>query len=169
MPSEVTATAAIVTFVLMSVIISGLAFTINALIIIHNKVISSINSYATMEKQTLIIINASRLDATSVKLNFTVKGNTIIPFTMTQVITKYVNLANESVTYLLEYGSIPGWDLITFHVGNITRSLAEGNYLVPGEVAEIIVYLPTNASPNHSILVTVVSPTGSSASYSVGG
>ncbi len=168
MPSEVTATAAIVTFVMISVIISGLAFTINALIAIHDRVISSIDKYASIEKQSLIIVNASRISATSIELNFTVKGNTIIPLTMTQVIVKYVNQNNESVTYLLEYGSVPGWDLIAIHVGNLTRSLTDGNYLVPGEIAEIVVYLPTSTSQNSSVIITVVAPSGSTSSYSVG-
>jgi len=168
MPSEITITGAIVAFVFISLIVAGISLIVTAILVLHNQATASLEREALAAHQMLLILNGTIINSTTLKVNFTVRGVSLIPLTAMQVVVKYVNTLNETETYLLDYGSKPGWILNAIYVGNTTRTLSSGNYLAPGEKAEITVTLPTPSSDTQPILVILVSPSGSKGEYALG-
>ncbi len=168
MPSEVTITGAIVAFVLMSLIVAGVSLIVTAVLVLHNQATASLEKEALAAHQMILVLNGTIVNSTALRINFTVRGVSLIPLTAMQVVVRYVNTLNETETYLLNYGSNPGWLLDAIYVGNTTRSLSSGDYLAPGEKAEITVTLPTPSSGTQPILVILVSPSGSKGEYALG-
>lgn len=168
MPSEITITGAIVAFVFISLIVAGISLIVAAILVLHNQATASLEREALAAHQMLLILNGTILNSTTLKVNFTVRGVSLIPLTAMQVVVKYVNTLNKTETYLLDYGSKPGWILNAIYVGNTTRTLSSGNYLAPGEKAEITITLPTPSSDTQPILVILVSPSGSKGEYALG-
>jgi len=168
MPSEITITGAIVAFVFISLIVAGISLIVTAILVLHNQATASLEREALAAHQMLLILNGTILNSTTLKVNFTVRGVSLIPLTAMQVVVKYVNTLNKTETYLLDYGSKPGWILNAIYVGNTTRTLSSGNYLAPGEKAEITITLPTPSSDTQPILVILVSPSGSKGEYALG-
>lgn len=168
MPSEITITGAIVAFVLISLIVAGVSLIVTAVLVLHNQATASLEKEALAVHQIILILNGTVINSTALRINFTVKGVSIIPLTAMQVVVRYVNTLNETETYLLDYGSSPGWSLDAIYVGNVTRTLSSGDYLAPGEKAEITVTLPTPSSSTQPILVILVSPSGSKGEYALG-
>ncbi|MCD6324005.1 MAG: hypothetical protein J7L55_02710 [Desulfurococcales archaeon] len=170
MPSEVTAPAAIVAFVLMIVVVVGYMFLVNAAVILQESISKSLTYAYSSEKQSLYITSASRVNSTYILLNLTVKGLPVIPLTHLEVIVKYIdNTTGKPLTTMLAYNSTPGWGIKTIYDGDLRRDLSAGDYLIPGEVAELSLYLPTPSSPSYPVIVVAVSPRGTSTMYSVGG
>ena len=170
MPSEITAPAAIVAFILIIVVALGFMFLVNAAVILHESISRSLTHTYSSEKQALFIVSANRINSTDVQLNLTVKGVPIIPLTRLEVIVKYTdNSTGKPVTTMLTYNSIPGWNIETIYDGSLSRDLSSGDYLIPGETAELTIHLPTPTSLSHPVIVVAVSPYGTSAMYSVGG
>ncbi len=167
-PSEVTITATIVAFVLIAVTVSSITMIINAVLSIHNQALKSLQKSAEASHQIILIKSAKPLNATSILVNFTVAGISIVPLTAVQVIVRYLDTSNETETYLLTYNESPGWLIEDIYVGNSTRTISSGDYLAPGEIAEILVKLPTPASTLEPVLLVIVSPIGSRGEYSVG-
>jgi len=168
MPSEVTITGAIVAFVLMSLIVAGVSLIVTAVLVLHNQATASLEKEALAAHQMILVLSGTVVNSTALRINFTVKGVSLIPLTAMQVVVKYVNTLNETETYLLNYGGSPGWSLDAIYVGNTTRTLSSGDYLAPGEKAEITVTLPTPSSSTQPILVILVSPSGSKGEYALG-
>ncbi len=168
MPSEITITGAIVAFVLISLIVAGVSLIVTAVLVLHNQATASLEKEALAAHQMILILNGTVINSTALRINFTVKGVSLIPLTAMQVVVRYVNTLNETETYLLDYGSSPGWLLDTIYVGNTTRTLSSGDYLAPGEKAEITIILPTPSSSTQPILVILVSPSGSKGEYALG-
>ncbi len=168
MPSEITITGAIVAFVLISLVVAGVSLIVTAVLVLHNQATASLEREALAARQIILVLNGTVINSTTLRINFTVKGVSLIPLTAMQVVVKYVNTLNETETYLLDYGNRPGWLLNAIYVGNTTRPLSSGNYLAPGEKAEITISLPTPSSLTQSILVILVSPTGSKGEYALG-
>ncbi len=168
MPSEVTITGAIVAFVLMSLIVAGVSLIVTAVLVLHNQATASLEKEALAAHQMILVLNGTVVNSTALRINFTVKGVSLIPLTAMQVVVRYVNTLNETETYLLNYGGSPGWSLDAIYVGNTTRTLSSGDYLAPGEKAEITVTLPTPSSSTQPILVILVSPSGSKGEYALG-
>ncbi len=168
MPSEITITATIVAFVLIALTVSSVTLIINTALTMHQQTLSGLRSVERSLHQLVIIKAGVAVNSTTIKLNLTVLGVSIVPLTATQVIVKYLSTNNVTVSYILPYGQRPGWIISKIVVNNITRSVTEGDYLAPGEIAEMTLYLPTPASTLQPIYVVIVSPSGSKGEYSVG-
>ncbi len=168
MPCEITIPGAIVAFVFISLIVAGISLIVTAVLVLHNQATTSLEREALAAHQMLLILNGTVVNPTTLRINFTVRGVSLIPLTAMQVVVKYTNTLNKTETYLLDYGSSPGWTLNAIYVGNTTRTLSSGNYLAPGEKAEITITLPTPSSVTQPILVILVSPTGSKGEYALG-
>ncbi|GEM_PF-2504556 len=168
MPSEITITATIVAFVLIALTVSSVTLIINTALTMHQQTLSSLQKVERSLHQIIIVKSGVALNSTTIELNFTVLGVSIIPLTAAQIIVKYLDTDNVTVSYILSYGGKPGWIVDRIIVGNTTRNLSEGDYLSPGEVAELTLYLPTPASTLQPVYVTIVSPSGSKGEYSVG-
>ena len=170
MPSEVTATAAIVAFVLMLVIAAGFMLLANAAITLQESISKTITQVYASEKQAVFILSGYRSNATTAYINVTVKGTPLTPLTKSEIIVKYIdNSTGSTVTTVLHYGEVPGWDIVHIFNGALTRSVKEGDYLIPGEICEAAIYLPTNSSLSSPLITVFVSPEGSSSIYSIGG
>ncbi len=170
MPGEITITATIVSFVLIAIVISGFIFLAHATIALQNSLFDSVKDMYRTEKQALYIASAVRINSTSLVLNLTVKGAPIVPLTRSEAIVKYVdNETSKTIVQLLEYGSNPGWSIKGIYEGSTLRDISTGDYLYPGEIAELIIDLPTNASQKYPIVVTFVSNIGASTTYLLGG
>ncbi len=170
MPSEVTAPAAIVAFVLMIVVVIGFMFLANAAVILQESISRSLTYAYSSEKQSLYITSSSRVNSTYILLNLTVKGVPVVPLSRLEVIVKYIdNSSGKPLTTMLPFNSIPGWNVTAIYDGLLERGLSGGDYLIPGEVAELEVHLPTPSSLSYPVIVVAVSPRGTSTMYSVGG
>ncbi len=168
MPSEITITGTIVAFVLISLIVAGVSLIVTAVLVLHNQATTSLEREALAAHQMILILNGMIINSTTLEVNFTVEGVSLIPLTAMQVVVKYVDTLSKTETYLLDYGSNPGWSLNAIYVGNTTRTLSSGDYLAPGEKAEITITLPTPSSGAQPILVILVSPSGSKGEYALG-
>ncbi len=170
MPSEVTATAAIVAFVLMLIIAAGFMLLANAAITLQQSISKTITQIYTSEKQAIYILSGFRVNASTAYINITVKGTPITPLTKSEIIVKYTdNSTGAIITTVLHYKETPGWDVVSIFNGALTRSVREGDYLIPGEICEAVIHLPTNSSLSSPLLTVFVSPEGSSSMYSIGG
>jgi len=169
-PGEVTITATIVSFVLIAIVISGFILLVHAAIALQKSLLDAVKEMYRPEKQALYITSGVRINYTYLAVNLTVKGIPIVPLTQSETIVKYVdNETNKTVVQLLEYGSTPGWYVKGIYEGSLLRDLSSGDYLYPGETAELIIDLPTRASLKYPIVIIFVSNTGASTTYLLGG
>jgi len=133
-------------------------------------VLASIDKLKESELTLLAVEDGVIVNPSTIKINITILHGEIIPLiNESEVFVKYLdNLTNIHVTYRLNYGKIPGWFVNRVIVGNITYSVNEHPHLAPGEVAELIIYLPTNASRSEPVVVVIASKGGASATYALG-
>ena len=169
MPGEITITASIISFILIAVVISGFILLVHAALALQESLINAVKNLYIPEKQSLYIIDAYRINSTSVELNLTVRGVPIAPLSESEVIVKYTsNKTGKPYVELLRYENNPGWSVEKIYDGSLVRNISAGDYLYPGEVADIIINLPSKISPGTPIVMDFVSNTGSSASYLLG-
>jgi len=173
MPGEVVIPSSIIAFVLIAVIVVGVYLNVNYTLMTYKAVKELLNAETRASNVRLLILNGFAVNDRELILNVTSLGGSIAPLTETQVIVSYVNLEGVEVTAILNYRPYEagaGWFLNppqSIHVGSTTRSVEGMNYLMPGEIAELVVVLPTDKLSNTSVKVTVVAPNGSRSSMVV--
>lgn len=124
-------------------------------------------SESLVRNDRLRMIEGHLINETTLEIKLTASEDTVAPLTDVQFIVCYEGLDGRVLTYLLKYSSNdgPGWSIDSIHSGRAVRGLGGSNYLIPGEVVVARLRLPIPKSDESSIVVVVVSPSGSKSSW----
>ncbi len=167
--ASVVTPASIVIAVLLIVTSTSLGYLVHSSVKIHSSVTEVIRFVAGSELNILVIESGSRRSPVVVEFNLTLLAGEIEVLTESEIYVKYAELTSgKEVTHLLNYGAVPGWEVVEIEVGNVTYSVDEHNYLLPGERALIRVKLPSAASDTSPIVVVFSTRRGATATYSIG-
>jgi hypothetical protein len=154
----------------MILIASLIILLLNSAVDIIFAVQKKIDAVKESDLTAIAITNGTIYNSTYLGINVTIIFGDFIPkLTDCDVIVWYIdNTTGTKNTHILMYGQLPGWDVRRIIVGSSEFYVNEHNFLLPGEVAELNVYLPSDASLNYPITVVFATSKGASAAYNLG-
>jgi len=159
----ITAIFLVIVSIMILASVNGLMRTVDA---IQKKVEAIYRSTLSV----LAITEAARYNSTVVLANVTVVYGSMIPkLSLCDMMVTYTDLTlNKTVTFHLNYGTAPGWQVLRVISGNSIYSINNHDYLLPGEKAELAIYLPTESLMEDPVVVVFASPNGASATRVAG-